>query len=80
MGVERLLGQTGLLRHVETTYSGHAVKLLQFVLDRVLPTNWRRRDQVWWRLEHLDLRASRRAYGALQLNAVFRRPEEAVTA
>ena len=78
-GVERLLGRTGL-RRVETTYTGHTVKVVQYVLDRILPATWAGRDRLWWRLERLDLRASRRAYGALQLNAVFRRPKEGVSA
>jgi SAM-dependent methyltransferase len=77
--VEALLGKRGL-RRVETTYTGHAVKVLQYVLDRVLPASWASRDRVWWGLERLDLRAAGRAYGALQLNAVFRRPEEPVSA
>ena len=75
----RLLGRAGL-QHVETTYTGHFVKVLQLVLDRLLPSRWRSRDRIWWNLERLDLRAARRPYGALQLNAVFRRPETAVAA
>jgi SAM-dependent methyltransferase len=71
--LQRVLEPVGL-GHVETTYTGHAVKVLQYVLDRLLPSS-AKRDRVWWSLERLDLRASRRRYGALQLNAVFRRPE-----
>jgi len=63
--------------HVATTYTGHVVKLLQLVLDRLLPLSKKRRDRLWWSLERLDLRAVRRAYGALQLNAVFRRRADA---
>jgi hypothetical protein len=59
--------------HVETSYSGHPVKILQLVLDRLLPTSIAARDRLWWQLEHLDLRAAGRAYGALQLSAVFER-------
>jgi SAM-dependent methyltransferase len=62
------------LRHVATTYTGHAVKVLQLVLDRALPLRQETRDRVWWNLERRDLRAQNRRYGALQLNAVFRRP------
>jgi SAM-dependent methyltransferase len=68
------------LAHVQTTYTGHAVKVLQFVLDRVLPSSTPRGDRVWWKLEHLDLQASHRPYGALQLNAVFRKPDGAIAA
>jgi ubiquinone/menaquinone biosynthesis C-methylase UbiE len=74
-----LLRRVGL-RHVATTYSGHAVKVLQLVLDRALPLARETRDRVWWDLERRDHRASRRAYGALQLNAVFRREPHAAAA
>ena len=67
-----VLGQAGL-RHVETTYTGHAVKVLQLALDRLLPLSASPRDRLWWLLERLDLRAVGRPWGALQLNAVFRR-------
>ena len=58
-------------KHVETTYSGHAVKLLQLAVDRLLPLSPTKGHRLWWALERLDLRAVKRAYGALQLNAVF---------
>jgi len=77
--LSRVLGRAGV-RHVETTYTGHAVKVLQYVLDRMLPRSWQARDRIWWSLERLDLRAAKRPYGALQLSAVFRRPEESVAA
>jgi SAM-dependent methyltransferase len=77
--LEYVLGGSGM-RRVETTYTGHAVKILQLVLERLLPASWSAHDRIWWSLERLDLRAARRAYGALQLNAVFRRPDEAATA
>ena len=60
-------------RHVGTSYSGHPIKIAQIVLDRALPWSAERRDRLWWRLERLDLRAARRAYGAVQLSAVFER-------
>jgi ubiquinone/menaquinone biosynthesis C-methylase UbiE len=72
--IVRLLGRFGLT-HDETTYTGHAVKVLQLALDRLVPSSTPRGNRIWWSLERLDLRASRRAYGALQLNAVFRKPE-----
>ena len=68
------------LEHAETTYTGHAVKVLQLALDRLLPSSTPRGNRLWWRLERLDLRASHRPYGALQLNVVFRKPEEVTTA
>jgi ubiquinone/menaquinone biosynthesis C-methylase UbiE len=68
----RLFERFGL-RHVATTYTGHAVKVLQLVLDRMLPISADARDRLWWSLERRDLGAQRRRYGALQLNAVFER-------
>ena len=59
-------------RHVETTYTGHAVKVLQLAISR-LPLDRTSRKRLRWRLERLDLRAVRRAYGALQVHAVFER-------
>ena len=78
-GLVRLFGRWSL-DHSETTYTGHVVKVLQLGLDRLLPSSTPRGNRVWWRLEHLDLRASHRPYGALQLNAVFRKPEQAIAA
>lgn len=71
-GLVRVFERAGF-RHVATTYTGHAVKIVQFALDRLLPLPKTRSDRLWWSLERLDLRAVRRAYGALLLNAVFRR-------
>jgi SAM-dependent methyltransferase len=67
-----LLDRVGL-RHLTTTYTGHAVKVLQLALDRVLRVDQRRRDRLWWALERRDLRAQGRPYGALQLNVVVQR-------
>jgi SAM-dependent methyltransferase len=78
-GLVRVLERTEL-RHVGTTYTGHAVKVLQLALDRLLPVSASRRDRLWWVLERLDLRAVRRPWGALQLNAVFQRDEESAAA
>lgn len=61
------------LRHVTTSYTGHAVKVAQLLLDRILPLSPGRRSRVWWKLERLDLRAERRPWGALQLNVVLAR-------
>lgn len=59
--------------HVSTLFSGHPVKVLQLAVDRLLPLSDRRRSRIWWNLEGRDLRAHKRALGALQLNAVFRK-------
>jgi ubiquinone/menaquinone biosynthesis C-methylase UbiE len=63
------------LHHLATSYTGHAVKVLQLVLDRALPLAKTTRDRIWWNLERRDLRSDGRRYGALQLNAVFRRAQ-----
>jgi ubiquinone/menaquinone biosynthesis C-methylase UbiE len=69
----RLFAHVGMER-VRTLYSGHPVKILQLVVSLLHP-RWRQsRSRLWWRLEQADRRAERRAWGALQLNAVFRRP------
>jgi SAM-dependent methyltransferase len=60
------------LHHIETSYSGHPVKVAQLVLDRVVPNVRCWRSRVWWKLEEIDLRADSRASGALQLSALFR--------
>jgi SAM-dependent methyltransferase len=67
------LFETAGFRHVETTYTGHFVKVLQLALGRLSRVSPPWRNRLWWRLERLDLRAVQRPYGALQLNAVFRR-------
>jgi ubiquinone/menaquinone biosynthesis C-methylase UbiE len=67
-----LLGRAGF-GHLETSYAGHVVKIVQLLLDRLLPLRPKRRSSLWWSLERLDLRAQRRPWGALQLNAVFQR-------
>jgi uncharacterized protein YbaR (Trm112 family) len=46
-------------------------------LDRLISLSRTRRFRLWWSLERLDLRAARRAYGALQLNVVFQRTSQA---
>ena len=71
----RLCAHAGL-EHVRTSYSAHAVKLAQFVGTRLFRGMRERRSRAWWRLEHLDRRAEKRRYGAMQLSAVFRRPPE----
>ena len=60
--------------HVETQFTGHPVKLLQLGLSVASPSFRAPSSKGWWRLEQLDRRASRRALGAVQLSAVFRKP------
>lgn len=67
------IGEHAGMRHVRTSYTGHAVKIAQLVLDRVLPVGEPRRSSLWWKLERLDLRAQRRPWGALQLNVLLAR-------
>jgi ubiquinone/menaquinone biosynthesis C-methylase UbiE len=67
-----LLGRAGF-GHVKTSYSGHVVKIVQLLLERLVPVRPKRRSSLWWSLERLDLRAQRRPWGALQLSAVFQR-------
>jgi SAM-dependent methyltransferase len=63
------------LEHVRTVYSGHTIKILQYLGSQVLPAMREPRSALWWRLEELDRRAGRRRRGAMHLNAVFRRPQ-----
>ncbi len=42
------------LEHVQTLYSGHPVKFLQFFLSLFLPAARRERSPLWWRLEQRD--------------------------
>jgi SAM-dependent methyltransferase len=67
------LGEEHGLEHVSTSYSAHPVKLLQAAATKLLPSLRQARSRSWWRLEELDRRASSRRWGALHLNAVFRR-------
>jgi len=67
------LARNAGLRHVETSYTGHAVKIVQLLLDRLLLLSAERRSSLWWKLERLDLRATHRPWGALQLNVVLAR-------
>jgi ubiquinone/menaquinone biosynthesis C-methylase UbiE len=68
----RLFSAAGFA-HEETAYSAHPVKLLQHLLERVVPALRRSDSESWWRLERLDRRAAHRPWGALHLSALFRR-------
>jgi ubiquinone/menaquinone biosynthesis C-methylase UbiE len=61
------------LEHVRTQYSAHPVKLLQVALTKVVPSMREPGSRAWWRLEQLDRKAECRRWGAVHLNAVFRR-------
>jgi ubiquinone/menaquinone biosynthesis C-methylase UbiE/uncharacterized protein YbaR (Trm112 family) len=69
----RICAQAGM-EHLRTSYSAHAVKLVQFIGTGLFRGMRERGSHAWWRLERLDQRADSRRYGAMQLNAVFRRP------
>jgi ubiquinone/menaquinone biosynthesis C-methylase UbiE/uncharacterized protein YbaR (Trm112 family) len=62
------------LEHVRSLYSGHLIKVAQYLGTRLVPAMRDRDSALWWRLEGVDRRAVTRKRGALQLNAVFRRP------
>src|SRR6185503_11091293 len=59
------------LEALDVQFTGHAVKLLQFVLAPRLPGELGTR--LWWWSERRDLSAARRRRGSMQLSAVFRR-------
>jgi SAM-dependent methyltransferase len=67
-----LLAGAGL-EHVRTEYSAHPVKVLQLALELLVPAARRPRSPIWWRFEARDRRRPGRAFGSLQLNAIFRR-------
>ena len=58
---------------VETLFSAHAVKLVQFGLTAVSKSAREPGSRAWWALERRDAAASRRPYGAMHLSGVFRR-------
>jgi SAM-dependent methyltransferase len=62
------------LTHVETQFTGHPVKLLQYAALLAAERFNRDITQFWWRLERADLRAIRRAFWAIQISAVFEKP------
>jgi ubiquinone/menaquinone biosynthesis C-methylase UbiE len=54
----------------ETIYTGHLVKLFQMLLSRVHPIFEMKGSAIWWRLEEMDLKLKKKAYG-LQLHLVL---------
>jgi SAM-dependent methyltransferase len=59
------------LRHVETQYTGHPVKLAQYAMLLAAERAGRDVSRWWWALERADLRALRRPFWAIQISAVF---------
>jgi SAM-dependent methyltransferase len=59
------------LAHVETQYTGHPVKLLQYAAALAAERTGWDASSIWWALERADLRAVGRPFWALQLSAVF---------
>jgi len=57
--------------HLETQFTGHPVKLVQLAASLAAERLDRDIGRLWWALERIDLRASRRALWALQLSGVF---------
>lgn len=56
----------------ETIYTGHLVKLFQMLLSRVNPIFEMKGSSTWWRLEEMDLKLKKKAYG-LQLHLVLQK-------
>lgn len=55
----------------EVIYTGHLIKVLQYLLCLVFPSLKKKRSRIWWRLEKLDLE-SKASYG-LQLTLLMRK-------
>jgi ubiquinone/menaquinone biosynthesis C-methylase UbiE len=62
------------LRHVETQFTGHPTKLVQYAILLGAERLGRDVSRFWWALERADLRALRRPFWAIQLSAVFEKP------
>ena len=58
---------------VDTEYTGHPVKIAQLAVSVLAKRTGLDASRLWWALERVDLRASRRALWALQVSAVFER-------
>jgi SAM-dependent methyltransferase len=71
--LRRLMEHQGL-RHVETQFTGHLVKLAQYALALAASRGSRDLSKIWWALERADLKAIRRRFWAIQLSAVFEKP------
>ena len=55
----------------EVIYTGHLIKVLQYLLCLVFPTLKKKKSKIWWRLEKLDLEG-KASYG-LQLTLLMRK-------
>jgi SAM-dependent methyltransferase len=62
------------LRHIETQFTGHPVKLAQYAALIAAERAGRGVSRLWWALERADLRARHRSFWAIQLSAVFEKP------
>ena len=68
--LEALFGRHGL-RMVETQFTGHPVKIVQYATTLLAERAGIDASRLWWALERADLRAVRRPLWAVQLSAVF---------
>jgi SAM-dependent methyltransferase len=67
-----LMSASGFER-VAVQFSGHPVKLVQFAFTVASSSVRATGSHLWWALERRDRSASGRRYGAVHLNAVYRR-------
>jgi SAM-dependent methyltransferase len=72
-GAERLRGLFARhgLTHVETQFTGHPVKLVQYAGLLAGERLGKDVSRLWWRLERADLRKVRKPFWAMQLSGVF---------
>jgi ubiquinone/menaquinone biosynthesis C-methylase UbiE len=68
-----VLFASAAMTHVATFFSAHPIKLFQFAAARVIRSMEAPDSRLWWSLERLDRRATRRPLGALHLSMVFER-------
>ena len=70
--LRRVFEQLGF-RHIETQFSGHPIKILQYAALLVSERAGIRASRLWWAAERRDLAGAGKPRGALQLSAVFKR-------
>jgi len=56
----------------ETLYTGHLIKLFQILLSRFHPIFEMKGSTTWWKMEEMDLRLKKKAYG-LQLHLILKK-------
>lgn len=71
--MRRLMEPYGL-RHIESQFTGHPVKLAQYAATLAASRANRGVSKLWWALERADLRAIHRPFWAIQLSAIFEKP------